>query len=184
MALIAYPTANANSYVSNSDADTYFGDRLNSGKWTDADETTQDQALVTATSIIEREKFLGARTSDSQDLEFPRTGLTDRYGDAVADNAIPEEVKLATYEMAISLLTNSALQTKGNVSSSRKSVTTGEVEVEYFANKDPRGSATLPPVVYQYLKYFIDNSYSVGVVAYGTDEESQISSYNRQEPLR
>jgi hypothetical protein len=183
MALIAYPSANANSYVSNADADTYFSDRLNSDKWTGSDETTQDQALVTATSIIEREKFKGARTSDSQDLEFPRTGLTDRYGDAVSDSVIPNEVKLSTYELAIELLTNSGIQTKGNVSSNKKRLITGEVQVEYFGNNDPRGSATLPAVVYQYLKYFIDNTYQTGCVSYGTDEESQISSYNRQEPF-
>ena len=183
MALIPYPTANANSYVSNADADTYFSDRLNSEKWDDATEANQDQALVTSTSIIEREKFRGARTSDSQDLEFPRTGLTDRYDTAVDDTSIPNEVKLSTYELAIELLGNSAIQTKGNVASNKKRLITGEVQIEYFGNNDPRGSATLPAVVYQYLKYFIDNSYQVGCVAYGTDEKSQITSYNRQEPL-
>jgi hypothetical protein len=183
MALIAYPAANANSYVSNAAADIYFSNRLNSAKWTDADEATQDQALVTSTSIIEREKFRGARTSDTQDLEFPRTGLTDRYNTPVDDASIPNEVKLSTYELAIEILSNGAIQTKGNVASNKKRLITGEVEIEYFGNNDPRGSATLPSVVYQYLKYFIDNSYQVGCVVYGTDEKSQITSYNRQEPL-
>jgi hypothetical protein len=72
MALIAYPAENANSYVSNAAADIYFSNRLNSAKWTDADEATQDQALVTSTlrgRSLEEHVLLTRRTLSSLALD-------------------------------------------------------------------------------------------------------------------
>jgi hypothetical protein len=75
------------------------------------DETIYPEQLLThATTLIDRVMmFNGSRTSTSQRLEWPRTGIANvRTGVTIASNIIPEFVELATVEWAYDLYLDSS----------------------------------------------------------------------------
>jgi hypothetical protein len=81
------------SYVTNSDANTYFLLRYNSSIWDSTSETDKTKLLATATRLIDRLNFLGDRADEEQELEFPR-GI---------DTEVPQAIKDATCEIAYML---------------------------------------------------------------------------------
>ena len=95
--------ASANSYVSRTEANAYFADRLNDEVWEAASNTTKDDALIMATLRLDEEDYVGTRASETQNLKWPRYGV---YIDGVyqASDDIPRQVKEATYEMALALM--------------------------------------------------------------------------------
>jgi len=82
------------SYASQSEADVYFLTRLNSEAWDDATSADKDKALGQATNIIDRLNFLGCKTVDTQENQFPRA----------TDTVVPKDVKDASIEIALALL--------------------------------------------------------------------------------
>jgi hypothetical protein len=82
------------SYTTITEADAYFNDRLNIRPWELASSDERRRGLAQATSIIDRLNFLGAKTSDAQENQFPRND----------DTLIPNDVKNATSEIALALL--------------------------------------------------------------------------------
>jgi hypothetical protein len=102
--------ANANSYLTRAEADIYFGDRLFASRWTGASNDNKDQALLWATKLIDATIiFTGEKTAASQALEWPRTGMLDRNGDAVSTSTIPQLLKDITAEVALTLLASDRL---------------------------------------------------------------------------
>jgi len=96
---------NSNSYVLQADANTYFADRLNADAFTTAPTGTKDKALVSATRRLEAEEFFGTKTSNAQALKWPRQDVRNQdTGDAYDPDAIPQPIKLATFELALYLL--------------------------------------------------------------------------------
>lgn len=81
-------------YGTTADADAYFSRRLHSDDWENAEEDDKIKSLYQATDIIDRLNFIGDKTDADQELEFPRGG----------DTTVPEDIKKATYEVAIKLL--------------------------------------------------------------------------------
>jgi len=85
----------ASFYGSIAEADNYFtNERLNSGVWDEAQVADKNSALVSATRLIDRLSIRGVKTVSTQVLQFPRD----------ADTIIPQDIRLATYEIAITLL--------------------------------------------------------------------------------
>ena len=102
-----------NSYISEDDADTYFSNRLHSESWT-GDNT--ETALIQACSIMETRVFWkGSKTSTSQTLQWPRTGLKDLYNDAIDTDEIPDLVKNVQCELALYLLENNPYLTQAGI---------------------------------------------------------------------
>jgi hypothetical protein len=95
--------AASNSYVSRTEANLYFTDRLNTDTWDAASNDLKDNALVMATLRLDLEEYVGSRASETQNLSWPRYGV---YVDGVYQDsaAIPRQVKEATYEMALALM--------------------------------------------------------------------------------
>lgn len=92
--------ADANSYVTIADADSYFADRGNTA-WTGADAVKQ-AALVKATDYIEGrfgQRFIGSKKTTTQALAWPRTGAAD-----FADTVIPVGLRRACMEYAVRAL--------------------------------------------------------------------------------
>lgn len=105
MALVAtVGGASSNSYVTQAEATTYFGDRLNSTEWTGATSADKDKALVTATRRIDEEQFVGEKVTAGQALKWPRSEAYDEDGNEFDSAAIPTRVKEATYITALELL--------------------------------------------------------------------------------
>jgi hypothetical protein len=102
---------NTNSYVLIADADTYFETRIDSANWFDAEDEIKEQALVTATALIDDNSWIGSAVSSSQALAWPRKNAIyndDRLGlqITIADSEIPSRVKTAVYEQALHLIDN------------------------------------------------------------------------------
>lgn len=82
-------------YITVTDADTYFSERINIAPWTDASSSDKLKALQSATMIINDLKFIGEKLDTNQLNEFPRYGQ---------DSGIPTAIKEATCEIALQLL--------------------------------------------------------------------------------
>lgn len=101
-----------NSYVTREEADTYFSDRIDVAAWTSASDTQKDQALVTATRILDNMKWTGVAISASQALAFPRSGTyhDPKLGyEATLTGSVPTRITDATCELAYHLCNNDGL---------------------------------------------------------------------------
>jgi hypothetical protein len=102
---------NTNSYVTIAEADTYFETRIDSANWVTSSDEIKDQALVTATWLIDDSSWIGSAVSSSQALAWPRRNAI--YNDprlglqiSIAEDEVPSRVKTAVYEQALHLVNN------------------------------------------------------------------------------
>ena len=127
--------------------------------------------LVDATRVLDGFRWAGSKTSASQPLAWPRTGVTRLDGTAVDSTVYPLEIVYACYELAYLILTNPAIVSDrsttraGNVAS----VGAGSAKVSFFR---PQAGAAVPPSVWAYISQFmagrLNSSIGVGA-ATGTD---------------
>lgn len=125
-----------NSYGNRADADAYFADSINSIAWLVFSTAQRDQGLVSATRVLERQEWAGEKEVVLQDLDFPRTGLTDcSRGDVTADESL-EIIQEAQYEYALALLSNPKLLTTRDATGTNiKKVEAGTAKVTYFRSQ-------------------------------------------------
>lgn len=93
--------ADANSYASDTFADTYFQERAVEG-WL-GDALTKQAALVRATDYLEQRfssRFIGAPVDTAQSLSWPRTSAGD-----YTSGEVPLKLQRATCEYALRALT-------------------------------------------------------------------------------
>jgi hypothetical protein len=102
-----------NSYATTFEADAYFSDRVDNSAWVNAASQSKDQALVTATSLLDDLSWTGSAISTTQPLAFPRAGFyfDPRIGISVNldQSTVPDRVVRATKELALHLLNNPGL---------------------------------------------------------------------------
>ena len=116
--------ASANSYITLSEANTFVEAMISStdvSKWTTGTDDTRNRALAAATQRLDRERFIGARATNTQALQFPRTGVRrpDTYvntystgfpfrisEDYFSEEEIPDQIKRAQIELAVYLHNN------------------------------------------------------------------------------
>jgi len=116
--------ASANSYITLTEANTFVEAMISSSdvsKWTTGNDDSRNRALAAAAQRLDRERFLGARATDTQALQWPRTGVRkpDTYvntyatgfpfrisDDYFTDEEVPDQVKRAQIEMAVYLKNN------------------------------------------------------------------------------
>lgn len=103
----------ADSYVSLVEADAYLTKRLDTEAWNEADTPTQEAALVSAAYRLDQEAWRWSKASDTQALEFPRTGQTDKNGTRIDDDEIPVWLQRAQIELALALLSENTLDDTG-----------------------------------------------------------------------
>lgn len=149
------------------EANEYFDNRLHESAWFEADVADRPKALLAATRIIDALNFKGdkatvaalltanpeatdeeIRAADaSQPLEFPRG----------TDTEVPEEIRIATYEISHSLLDGkdpeAELENLGIISQGYESVRTtynrNQVPIEHLINSVPSS------VAWKYLRPFL-----------------------------
>lgn len=102
--------SDSESYVSVTNADTYFSNRGNA-TWAALATAAKEQALRKATDYmgqVYRLRWAGYRISTTQALDWPRyevprkdTGSGGYYASYYADNAVPTEVVNACCELAV-----------------------------------------------------------------------------------
>ena len=100
---------NTNSYVTLSEANSYFADRAHSDLWENEDD--QASALVTASQVIDwYVTWKGVRVTGTQSMDWPRSGVYDKVGVLYPEDIIPPDVKIAVYEMALASLDSDRTQ--------------------------------------------------------------------------
>lgn len=118
--------SNANTYLTAATADTIANGMIGTLTWATATADDKARALITATNGLETLAWIGTRTTTTQALSWPRTDAT--CGDkAPADDEIPREIELATFDLANALLGDPALL---------RSSSTSEALVTGIPNRD------------------------------------------------
>ena len=140
-------TVGADSFVSLSDADAYFGARLRSEAWDAADAADREKALRLATAILTRQRYVGSLASSSQLLAWPRSGAVDHEGRAIGSSTIPSAIKDATCEFAKRLLTDDFYADQGN--RGVRKVTVATISFEYDGRAPER---EMPDVVLDIIR--------------------------------
>ena len=116
--------ASANSYITLSDAQAIVDGMVEDADvtaWASATTDQKNRALYTATQRLDRERFIGARATNTQALQWPRTGVRrpDTYvntyasgfpfrisEDYFSETEIPDQVKRAQVVLAVYLNNN------------------------------------------------------------------------------
>jgi hypothetical protein len=161
--------ASANSYLTLSAAQDLIDGMVENDDvtaWASATTDQKNRALYSATQRLDRERFLGARATDTQALQWPRTGVRkpDTYintyavgfpfritTDYFTDTEIPDQVKQAQVVLAVYLNNNkdgmglSGLEDYKSVSIGSLSVTTAG------ASSTATGADRVPPIFERYL---------------------------------
>ena len=161
--------ANANSYITLANAQNIidgFVEDEDVTAWGTATTDQKNRALYTAAQRLDRERFLGARATDTQALQWPRTGVRkpDTYintyavgfpfritTDYFTDTEIPDQIQKAQVVLAVYLHNNkdglglSGLEDYKSVSIGSLSVTTAG------ASSMATGADRVPPIFERYL---------------------------------
>ena len=86
----------ANSYVTLTEANSYFETVPDSSTWTDKTDDQKNRSLIAATRWIDTFVFQGDRCDENQALKFPRTNYqVDRV--ELSCSTIPNNIKYAQY---------------------------------------------------------------------------------------
>ena len=96
--------ANADSYVSEADTDTYNTSYVGSTDWSTATTADKEIALRQATQYLDTvyfNKWRGERVSSNQALQWPRVYAEYDDGICISDSEIPVPLKKAAMELAI-----------------------------------------------------------------------------------
>ena len=160
--------ANANSYLTLADAQAIidgFVEDADVTAWASATTDQKNRALFTATQRLDRERYLGARATDTQALQWPRTGVRkpDTYintyavgfpfritTDYFTDTEIPDQVKYAQAVLAVFLHNNTdALGLSGL--EDYKNVKIGSIDVTPNLGYGAVGADKVPPLMERYL---------------------------------
>lgn len=160
--------ANANSYLTLAEAQAIidgFVQDADVTAWASATTDQKNRALFTAAQRLDRERYLGARATDTQALQWPRSGVRkpDTYintyavgfpfritTDYFADNEIPTQIKYAQVVLAAYLHNNpdgiglSGLE-------DYKNVKIGSLDVTPNNGYGAVGVDKVPPLMERYL---------------------------------
>jgi len=141
-----------NSNVSMSEADEYFSTRVDSDIWFNSVSSKRKAALVSSTGILDELRWAGVAVDASQELAFPRKGhyFDPRIGMNVSLEGYPKRVKVATYELALHLLSNEG-----------SSVSTGEIDILKISGielHDIKAPPTIPNSVTRMIKPLLVNA--------------------------
>ena len=161
-------SASANSYVTLTEAQAFIDGQVESDDivaWGNSTDDQKNRALFSSTQRIDREEFLGARVSDTQALEWPRSGVrkpdtyTNLYGlsfpnrlvaDYYLDTEIPDRVKHAQIVLAVYLNNNKdGIGLSGLEDFAAVSIGNINVTPRFYGAV---GIDRIPPIVDHYLK--------------------------------
>jgi hypothetical protein len=134
--------SDAESYASVTEVDSYATltdtqDTLRDlviSLWNVAADSACEAALREATQYLDAHYFArwpGTKRTAAQALAWPRSGVIDGYGFAIADTVIPTALKRATAELALNVLNNTAASVQAAESGtlSSKSIAAGSVSL-------------------------------------------------------
>src|SRR5210317_980585 len=157
-----------NSFVTVQEADDYFNDRLYSETWFNSSELVE-QALVTATGILDNLDWGGtAEPTASYPLSWPRdiTYYNPKIGDyeGLDDDrsesdygTIPEDIKKATYELALHLIKNmSTIEDQSSGSPRLKDLSVGSISLTFDLGSGLSNFKQLPDSIQKLIAKYED----------------------------
>lgn len=104
----------ANSYVTVAEADAYFGEMFGYAQWAAASLGDREACVISASRSLDNfMEWSGRRATEVQSMDWPRVGGTDRYGDIIPSDILPEALIRATFETAFVILTKGGLEFGG-----------------------------------------------------------------------
>jgi len=118
-------------------------------------------------------------TFQDQTSDFPRTGLTDCQGDAVAGDEYPADLKSGQFEYAAEIAADVEVEAAIGTGSNVKAVGAGSARVEFFRQTAGSSSAQntlFPASVERLVGCFYESS--VGIGSGGTWTESDTTANN------
>ena len=153
--------ANANSFVTLTEANTYFETVPDSSTWTNKTDDQKNRALISATRWIDSFVYYGDRCDDGQALKFPRNNY-QVDGVELACSTIPVNIKYAQYELARALANDSEAMT-GNVGTDGniEEVKLGDIQVKYNIQSQGTGSVNNVLDKYPWLQSYL-GAYMLG----------------------
>lgn len=148
MAIDATPGGStSNSYATVAEADVYMGNRPHSSAWLDMETADKEAALIWATSLIDATVcFTGSASSGAQALAWPRKGMVNRNGFAIADNVIPPDLKRALFEMSAKVAVTDPTQVSEAAAAGITKIKAGPVELN-FADSSETEITVVPSTV-------------------------------------
>lgn len=139
--------ASSNAYIDRTAADSILEENGRTD-WAALTDAVKDAALIAATRELEKYKYKGDKTSETQALRWPRDGLYDRDGDEVASDAIPNELQYAVAELAYLFQSSNRFAEVGTEGFSKIKVASIELTIDKTTK-----AATVP----SYIKGFISH---------------------------
>ena len=134
--------ADAESYVSVTDADTIISNRGGNSNWDGLTVTDKEIQLRIATEYIDSKyNFLGEEVSSDQELSFPRAYLPKDGADEIPKRIQRATAVLAAESITIELYSNVAAN-RGAIKRTTDKLDVLETTVEYFSG----GSGNDQPV--------------------------------------
>jgi hypothetical protein len=135
--------ADANSYISVADADTYHSDRGHTD-WTAAAAEEKEQALILATQYLDgryRKRWKGYKSTTGQALSWPRLNVRDEDGYSL-DGTIPARLTYATAEAALAQIKGTELSPELERGGQVRRERVGSLETEYSPGAPARTALT------------------------------------------
>lgn len=170
-------------------AKKYLGPSANAAAWNAlASDDEKEKTLVNATRLLDRQLWKGAPVgvpAFDTVLQWPRTGVTDRYDAAVSSASVPLLIEQATYELAAIGAATPAVFTQANTGSNIAELQAGPAGIKYFrATNGTRLPSTVMDLIGQFLGS--DAVDVTAAIAYGTCDTSTFASssmYKKIGPL-
>ena len=139
-----------NSLVTLDEAQNYFEERYDSNKWFEQDEKTQEKLLITASKKLSKFDFVGVPINTSQPLAFPR------------DFEMPQDIKDAVCEEAISLIQKSQSVHLENQAQNISSISLGAGSVSYTnSSKSDESKLLISSTALYLVKKWIKKGYNI-----------------------
>lgn len=165
---MATVTIGSNTYETYADvaqADEYLAADIElSSSWDGSSSDKKSSALVSATRYLDAQFWAGAKTSDSQPLQWPRDGVP-----GVPDGSIPASIVDSCIVLAGEFIREPGLQSSLGSDSNPKRVKAGSVEVENFKRKAPNKNKLPNRVSSMVSVFFGSKSISYGFSNHGVD---------------
>lgn len=122
-------------------------------------DDVKGQYLVQAFRMLDVLAWSGSKTSSSQPMAWPRTGVTDIDGNPVAVDAVPKAIENAMYELAAQLAGDPTIATAVQSGSNVHRVEAKGVGVQFFRPTNiPGVSPTFPVPVQRLIGPFLGSA--------------------------
>ncbi len=150
-----------NSYVTEAECTTYFGDRFEGDEWDAADLATKEGSLVSAADMLERQKWQGERFQPrvTNTMDWPRTGLKDQEGEDIVpvdELDFPQFVMDAQCQLALDIIKKPAVLDAADTSNNIKRLKADVAEIEYFDTSRASSGTRFPVMVHELIGEYLE----------------------------